>query len=89
MAGAVLGSRTPDVQADAILRDDLADVQKELCDVMLHLVFYAKIASEQGRFDIADALNAQCDKLIHRHPHIYGDVTVQSEEGRRASSESR
>lgn len=66
--------------ADAILRDDLADVQKELGDVMLHLTFYAKIASEQGRFDIADVLNAQCDKLIHRHPHIYGDVTVQNEE---------
>ena len=66
--------------ADAILRDDLTDVQKELGDVMLHLVFYAKIASEKGRFDIADALNAQCEKLIHRHPHIYGDVTVQTEE---------
>ncbi|MCC3155696.1 nucleoside triphosphate pyrophosphohydrolase [Hymenobacter sp. 15J16-1T3B] len=66
--------------ADAILRDDLADVQKELGDVMLHLVFYAKIASEQGRFDVADVLNAQCDKLIHRHPHIYGDVTVQNED---------
>lgn len=66
--------------ADAILREDLNDVRKELGDVMLHLVFYAKIASEQGRFDVADVLNAQCDKLIHRHPHIYGDVTVQSEE---------
>ncbi|RTQ53798.1 nucleoside triphosphate pyrophosphohydrolase [Hymenobacter gummosus] len=66
--------------ADAILREDLPDVQKELGDVMLHLVFYAKIASEQGRFDVADVLNAQCDKLIHRHPHIYGDVQVQNEE---------
>jgi XTP/dITP diphosphohydrolase len=66
--------------ADAILREDLADVRKELGDVMLHLVFYAKIASEQGRFDVADVLNAQCDKLIHRHPHIYGDVQVENEE---------
>ncbi|KAA9331552.1 nucleoside triphosphate pyrophosphohydrolase [Hymenobacter busanensis] len=66
--------------SDAILRHDLPDVKKELGDVMLHLVFYAKIASETGQFDIADVLNAQCEKLIHRHPHIYGDVQVQSEE---------
>ncbi|UYZ58724.1 nucleoside triphosphate pyrophosphohydrolase [Hymenobacter latericus] len=66
--------------ADAILRDDLPDVQKELGDVMLHLIFYAKIASEQGRFDIADVLNAQCEKLIHRHPHIYGEVQADTEE---------
>ena len=66
--------------SDAILREDLADVQKELGDVMLHLVFYAKIAAETGRFDIADVLNAQCDKLIFRHPHIYGDARVQDEE---------
>ncbi|MCY7329017.1 MAG: nucleoside triphosphate pyrophosphohydrolase [Saprospiraceae bacterium] len=55
------------------LSDDLPGVQEEIGDVMLHLVFYAKIASEQGVFDIADALHAVCDKLIHRHPHIYGD----------------
>ncbi|MBC6608529.1 nucleoside triphosphate pyrophosphohydrolase [Hymenobacter sp. BT188] len=66
--------------SDAILRDDLADVQKELGDVFLHLVFYAKIASESGRFDIADVLNAQCEKLIFRHPHIYGDTQVSDEE---------
>ncbi|MCC2546129.1 nucleoside triphosphate pyrophosphohydrolase [Hymenobacter sp. BT175] len=66
--------------SDAILRDDLTDVKKELGDVMLHLVFYAKIASETSHFDIADALNAQCDKLIFRHPHIYGDTKVQDEE---------
>jgi len=66
--------------SDAILREDLTDVKKELGDVMLHLLFYAKIASETGRFDIADALNAQCEKLIFRHPHIYGDVQVQDEE---------
>ncbi|MGY2133779.1 nucleoside triphosphate pyrophosphohydrolase [Hymenobacter sp. HD11105] len=66
--------------SDAILRDDLADVKKELGDVFLHLVFYSKIASESGRYDIADVLNAQCDKLIFRHPHIYGDTQVADEE---------
>ncbi|WP_345116062.1 nucleoside triphosphate pyrophosphohydrolase [Hymenobacter algoricola] len=66
--------------SDAILRDDLPDVKKELGDVMLHLTFYAKIAAETNQFDIADVLNAQCEKLIFRHPHIYGDVTVQDEE---------
>ncbi len=66
--------------SDAILRDDLNDVKKELGDVMLHLLFYAKIASESGQFDIADALNAQCEKLIFRHPHIYGDTKADTEE---------
>jgi XTP/dITP diphosphohydrolase len=65
---------------DAILRNDLPDLKKELGDVMLHLTFYAKIASEQGAFDIADVLNAQCEKLIFRHPHIYGNVQADSEE---------
>ncbi len=60
--------------SDAILRDDLPDLKKELGDVMLHLVFYARIASEKGAFDIADVLDAQCEKLIFRHPHIYGDA---------------
>jgi len=66
--------------SDAILRQDLPDLKKELGDVMLHLVFYARIAAEQGAFDIADALNAQCDKLIYRHPHIYGDVQADDED---------
>ncbi|SET94113.1 nucleoside triphosphate pyrophosphohydrolase [Hymenobacter actinosclerus] len=66
--------------SDAIIRHDLPDLKKELGDVMLHLVFYAKIASEQGAFDIADVLNAQCEKLIFRHPHIYGDVQAETEE---------
>lgn len=66
--------------SDAIIRHDLPDLQKELGDVMLHLVFYAKIASEQGAFDIADVLNGQCEKLIFRHPHIYGDVQADTEE---------
>ncbi|MBG8553288.1 nucleoside triphosphate pyrophosphohydrolase [Hymenobacter guriensis] len=66
--------------SDAIIRGNLPDLQKELGDVMLHLTFYAKIASEQGAFDIADVLNAQCEKLIFRHPHIYGNVQAESEE---------
>jgi len=65
--------------ADAILSDDLKGVKEEIGDIMLHMVFYAKIASEQGAWDIADALHAICDKLIARHPHIYGDVTVADE----------
>ena len=66
--------------SDAILRNALPDLKKELGDVMLHLVFYARIAAEQGAFDIADVLNAQCEKLIFRHPHIYGDVRADDEE---------
>ena len=66
--------------SDAILRNDLPDLKKELGDVMLHLIFYARIAAEQGAFDIADVLNAQCEKLIYRHPHIYGDVQADDEE---------
>lgn len=58
---------------DAILDDDIEEVKKEIGDLMLHMVFYAKIGSEQGAFDIADSLNFICDKLISRHPHIYGD----------------
>lgn len=65
---------------DAILDNDLEEVKKELGDLMLHLVFYAKIGSETNDFDIADVLNTVCDKLIHRHPHIYGDVKVENEE---------
>ena len=66
--------------SDAILRDDLPDLKKELGDVMLHLLFYARIAAEKGAFDIADVLNAQCEKLIYRHPHIYGDVQADDED---------
>ncbi|WP_233752704.1 nucleoside triphosphate pyrophosphohydrolase [Flavilitoribacter nigricans] len=66
--------------ADAILAGDLDEVKEELGDIMLHMVFYAKIADEKGAFDIADALNAVCEKLIKRHPHIYGDVKVNGEE---------
>ncbi len=64
---------------DAILEDDLEEVKKELGDVLLHIVFYAKIGSETKDFDIADVCNDICEKLIHRHPHIYGDVEVNDE----------
>ncbi len=66
--------------ADAILDKDMQEIKEEIGDVMLHMVFYSKIASETGDFDIADSLNAVCDKLINRHPHIYGDVEVADEE---------
>jgi XTP/dITP diphosphohydrolase len=65
---------------DAILDNDLVEVKKELGDLLLHLVFYAKIGSETGDFDIADVANGICEKLIYRHPHIYGDVVVADEE---------
>ncbi|WP_046757419.1 nucleoside triphosphate pyrophosphohydrolase [Kordia jejudonensis] len=65
---------------DAILDNDLEEVKKELGDVLLHIVFYAKIGSETNDFDIADVANEISDKLISRHPHIYGDVEVNDEE---------
>ncbi len=65
---------------DAILDNDLPEIKKELGDLLLHLVFYAKIGSETGDFDIADVANSISEKLIHRHPHIYGDVVVKDEE---------
>jgi XTP/dITP diphosphohydrolase len=66
--------------ADAITAENLNEIKGEIGDLLLHMVFYCKIASEKKAFDIDDALNAVCDKLIHRHPHIYGDVVVQDEE---------
>ena len=65
---------------DAILDNDLPEIKKELGDLLLHIVFYAKIGSETNDFDIADVANSICDKLIERHPHIYGDVIVEDEE---------
>ncbi|AXT63438.1 nucleoside triphosphate pyrophosphohydrolase [Aquimarina sp. AD10] len=65
---------------DAILDNDLDEVKKELGDLLLHIVFYAKIGSETNEFDIADVADGICEKLINRHPHIYGDVTVNDEE---------
>jgi len=65
---------------EAILDKDMEEIRKELGDVLLHLVFYSKIGSETNDFDIADVANGICDKLIDRHPHIYGDVIVADEE---------
>lgn len=65
---------------DAILDNNLNEVKKELGDVLLHIVFYAKIGSETGAFDMADVCHSICDKLIERHPHIYGNVTVKDED---------
>lgn len=65
---------------DAILDNDLPEIKKELGDVLLHIVFYSKIGSETRDFDIADVCNSICEKLIFRHPHIYGDVKVADEE---------
>lgn len=63
---------------EALLKDDVPNIQKELGDVLLHIVFYAKIGSEKGLFDIADVCNKLCDKLIFRHPHVYGDAVAKT-----------
>lgn len=72
---------------DAILKGDLAEVRNELGDLMLHNVFYAKIGEEKGAFTMVDVLNGICEKLIRRHPHIYGDVQVEGEEDVKANWE--
>jgi XTP/dITP diphosphohydrolase len=64
---------------DAIIENDMTEVRKELGDIMLHIVFYAKIASEKNEFDITDVLNGICDKLVFRHPHVFGDVDVKND----------
>ncbi len=66
--------------SDAILKNNPDELKKELGDILLHIVFYARIASETNEFNIADVMNSLCDKLIFRHPHIYGDVKVNDEE---------
>ena len=66
--------------ADAITAKNLEELKGEIGDLLLHMVFYCKIASEKKAFDIEDAINAVCDKLVHRHPHIYGNVQVEDEE---------
>lgn len=66
--------------SDALLKEDLQEVKKEIGDVLLHLIFYAKIGSEKKVFDIADVINSLNEKLIFRHPHIYGEVSVENEE---------
>ena len=65
--------------SDAIVEQNNDEIKKELGDLLLHIVFYARIASESNTFDISDVINTVCDKLIHRHPHIYGDVEVADE----------
>ena len=64
---------------DAILENDKVEIKKELGDVLLHIVFYSKIASETKDFDIADVIDSLCKKLVNRHPHIYGDTKVENE----------
>lgn len=66
--------------SDAILQKDAKSIKEELGDLLLHIVFYARIGEEQKEFDIADVINTLSEKLIHRHPHIYGDVKVKDEE---------
>ena len=65
---------------DALIKDDVPNIVKELGDVLLHIVFYAKIGSEKQQFDIADVCNKLCDKLIFRHPHVYGDAVAKNAE---------
>jgi XTP/dITP diphosphohydrolase len=72
---------------DAILEDDLQEVKKEVGDLMLHLVFYAKIGEEKKAFDVADVLDSLCQKLIRRHPHIYGDTEAKDEAAVKANWE--
>ena len=66
--------------SEAIIASDYQDVKKELGDLIMHIVFYSRLAAEKGLFDIADVINSICDKLIVRHPHIYGDVKVETAE---------
>lgn len=66
--------------ADAILKEDWVGIGEELGDILLHIVFYAKLGSEQGKFDVTSVINNVCDKLIRRHPHIYADTVVNGEE---------
>ncbi len=66
--------------SDAIVEKNNDEIKKELGDILLHIVFYARIGSEENNFDIADVINSLCEKLIRRHPHIYGDVSAENEE---------
>ncbi len=66
--------------SDAIVEKNTEEIKKELGDILLHIVFYARIGSEENNFDIADVINSLCEKLIRRHPHIYGDVNAENEE---------
>lgn len=73
--------------ADAITNNDINELKGEIGDLMLHMVFYSKIAEEQNAFTITDVLTAICDKLVHRHPHIYSDTVAESEEEVKANWE--
>lgn len=73
--------------SDAILEKDLDELKGEIGDIMLHLVFYSKIAAEKKAFDITGVLQAICDKLVHRHPHIYGDSDAKTEDEVKANWE--
>ncbi|MBM3424945.1 MAG: nucleoside triphosphate pyrophosphohydrolase [Bacteroidetes bacterium] len=73
--------------ADAITKNDLQEIKGEIGDLFLHMVFYSKLGSEAGAFDVSDVLNAICDKLVHRHPHIYGDIKALGEEEVKANWE--
>src|SRR5690606_24440246 len=66
--------------SDAILEKDMGEIRKELGDLLLHIVFYARIASETGDFNIRDVIDALCEKLVYRHPHIYGEVKADTED---------
>jgi XTP/dITP diphosphohydrolase len=66
--------------SDAILKNDSNEIKKELGDILLHIVFYSRIASETNLFTITDVINSLCEKLIYRHPHIYGNATAETEE---------
>ena len=74
--------------ADAILENNMDDIRKELGDILLHIVFYAKIASETGDFTITDVINGICDKLVFRHPHVFGEVQVNDAEDVKTNWES-
>lgn len=73
--------------SDAIIEADYDEIKNELGDIMLHMVFYSRIASELHKFDVADVLNGICEKLIKRHPHIYGDVVANDEQAVKANWE--
>ncbi len=73
--------------ADAITNKNMKEIQGEIGDLFLHLVFYSKLGEEKRAFDVTSVLNAICEKLIHRHPHIYGDIEVQNEEEVKANWE--
>ena len=66
--------------ADAVSKEDLNEIKKELGDLLLHIVFYAKIASEKNEFDMNDVIESLCEKLIFRHPHVFGDADVKNSE---------